>query len=368
MYKTRIFLLFVIVLMSIVSVSAMTVSVNSTVDVVDNSIDDYNTYRFSSQGFAFSAATSELWFSDYPYIELNKPRLITFRVLRDSDYNFIVDDCTKASITLSGNETFNLTYSSAMKGYSIGLKFDKYGDVPFIAKFYHAGSFIHDFVGTFKIRKFANLTVQIFSDDNATVWNKKNSLLIAYSEANMKVTDTAYFTNIISTINNVDDYLYKTLGIASNGKTWLQYYTLYSTPVFYGFLVDGRTVLHLPVNESVTMRLLGGKTSDTFVLSGNSYATLYHKALTFDVALENTQIKRDKYMEIVVTAWDTNFSATLGGWILRIVSILAVIVIPIVLYSYTGNSQLAWNVLGILIVIFGVINLGYSVLRGLMGF
>jgi hypothetical protein len=363
--KTFLLLIFIAILS--ISVSAVTVVVNSTVNVVDNSIDDYNTYRFSSQGFKFYAATSELWFSDYPFIELNSPTLITFRVLRDSDYNFIIDDCVSAKLTLNGNETFNLTYDNSLKGYKIGLLFDSVDDIPFTAKFYRAGEYIKDFKGTFKIRKFANLSVQFFSDDNSTVFNKKNSVLIAYSEARMKMTDSAYYTNIISTINNVNDYLYKTLGIPNEGKTWLRMYAIYPTAVFYGFLLDGRTTIRVPVNESMTLRLLGGKASDTFVLSGNAYATLYHKELRFDVALTNLQVKRDKYLELVVTDWDTSFASTLGAWILRIISIIIVIGLPITLYAYTGNSQLAWNVFGILFVTFGVVNLGFEVIRSFMG-
>ena len=39
-------MLLIIAVMLSLSVSAVTVVVNSTVNVVDNSIDDYNTYRF----------------------------------------------------------------------------------------------------------------------------------------------------------------------------------------------------------------------------------------------------------------------------------------------------------------------------------
>jgi hypothetical protein len=369
MQKNNIILVFAIVMIFLTLKSAVAISVilNSTVSVVDNTIDDYNTYKFSSQGFKFSSATSQLWFSDYPFVELNNPTRLTFRVLRDSDYNFIVDDCNSSVIDIE-NQTLNLTYNVDLKGYTIALSFDKVENVPFTARFRHDGAYIAPYRGELKVRRFGNLTVQIFSDDNATNFNKKYSAVIAYSEARMKATDSAYFTNIISTINNVNDYLLKTLGMLPTGKTWLSLYTLYPTPVFYGFLVNGKTVLRIPKNESMTLRLLGASTSDGIVVSGNSYSTLYYKKLKFDVPLTNTMIKKDSYIESIVTNWDTNWSSTLWSWIILILSIIAVIIIPLILYAYTGNSQLAWNVLGILIVIFGGLNLGFAALRGIFGF
>lgn len=361
-------MLLIIMIIIMIGALALNVSINSTVEVFDNSIDDSTNYKYSSQGFAFQSATSQLWFSNYPYIERGIPTRLTFRILRDTDYNFIVDNLDVAKITLYGNTTFNLTYDQDFKGYTIGLNFDKLGDVPFTTQFKKLGSYVKPYTGTLKIRKFANLTVQVYSNDNGTMFNKKNTVIIAYGENNMKVTDSAYFTNIISSINSVNDYLYKTLGMPTTGNTWLQYYEIYPTPVFYGFTVKGKAVVRIPVNQSMTLRMLGTKTSDGIVVSGNSYATLYHKELTFDVPLLNAQIRKDQFVGVTVTDWDINFSATLWGWIIRIICIVATICIPLILYAYTGNSQLAWNVFGILFVSSFGISLGYSGLRLIFGF
>ena len=232
------------------SVSAITVVTNSTVQVVNNEIDDYTSYKFSSQGFKFYYAISQIWYSDYPFVERDAATTLSFRVLRDSDFNFIVDDAPISTITFNGNQTFNLTYDTTLKGYAITVSFNKTEDVPFVAHFWHSsGVTIKDFKGTLKIRKYGDLQVQLYSDDNQTIFNKHNSLIIAYPEVSQKVTDTAYFNNFISTIGAVNNFLYGFLGIPQ-GNSPLRFYTIYSTPVFYGFMQGGRATLRVQIGRA----------------------------------------------------------------------------------------------------------------------
>jgi hypothetical protein len=356
-------------MLCIASVSAITVVTNSTVQVVNNEIDDYTSYKFSSQGFKFYYAVSQIWYSDYPFVERDTATTLSFRVLRDSDFNFIVDDAPISTITFNGNQTFNLTYDTALKGYAITVIFNKTEDVPFVAHFWHSsGVTIKDFKGTLKVRKYGTLQVQLYSDDNQTIFSKHNSLIIAYPEVSQKVTDTAYFNNIISTIGAVNNFLYSFLGIPQ-GNSPLRFYTIYSTPVFYGFMQGGRATIRVPMNETMSVRVMGGSASDSFILSNNAFATLYYKGLKFDVPITTTVLtKNSKYIEAIITNWDTEWGATLGGWILRVVSLLVLFGLPIVLYAYTGNSQMAWNVFGILFVVLGALNLGFLIFKPILGF
>ncbi len=303
-----------------------------------------------------------LVYDDYPFIEVNTPTLLSWRINENGNEENIVTNLTTAKLKIDGVD-YNLTFNPSTLNYEVVLIFDEIVDIN--ADFPYRLMFKEDlssqcdlnwFNGEFKVREFADLTINTFLDENLTTLYGAENTYLMVELIDPQLSERDLFKSLIEPINIAnywfDKAILKTTGLKLDLGSEQESYIKRDTKYYHSTLNGGNVTFSLPLDENLKISIVQFKTNQDLLFNNDKYSYVWENSVNknYDSVLTNYNFAESSTLKIIVGDKEINSDYYFLKLFLIFMGLFLLIAIPYGVFYLTQDSSSAIKVFIILLI------------------